>query len=87
MSAIMERIPAVLAKMIQKCCDIKRMVVERDPKEQGERAVLNLGHTVGHAIEKLKEFQLGHGQCVALGTVAAAYIFFPERLSLCGRIL
>ena len=35
MSAIMERIPAVLAKMIQKCCDIKRMVVERDPKEQG----------------------------------------------------
>lgn len=76
MSAIMERIPAVLAKMIQKCCDIKRMVVERDPKEQGERAVLNLGHTVGHAIEKLKEFQLGHGQCVALGTVAAAYISF-----------
>ena len=76
MGEIMDRIPAVLTKMIQRCCDIKRVVVEHDPKEQGERAVLNLGHTIGHAIEKLKEFQLGHGQCVALGTVAAAYISF-----------
>lgn len=76
MGEIMERIPAVLTKMIQKCCDIKRTVVEHDPTEQGERAVLNLGHTVGHAIEKLNNFQLGHGQCVALGTVAAAYISY-----------
>lgn len=78
MEPIMERVPAVLTKMIQKCCDIKRIVVENDPKEQGERAVLNLGHTVGHAIEKLKDFQLAHGQCVALGTVAAAYISFQR---------
>ncbi|MBM6666337.1 3-dehydroquinate synthase [Lacrimispora saccharolytica] len=78
MEPIMERVPAVLTKMIQKCCDIKRIVVENDPKEQGERAVLNLGHTVGHAIEKLKDFQLAHGQCVALGTVAAAYISFKR---------
>jgi 3-dehydroquinate synthase len=61
-----------LKKMIRRCCEIKAGVVERDPKEQGERALLNLGHTVGHAIEKLKEFQLLHGQCVAIGLVAAA---------------
>ena len=47
-------------------------IMERVP------AVLNLGHTVGHAIEKLKDFQLAHGQCVALGTVAAAYISFQR---------
>ena len=70
MSEIEERIEPVLTKMIQKCCDIKRQVVENDPTEQGERAVLNLGHTIGHAIEKLKNFELLHGQCVALGTAA-----------------
>lgn len=78
MDSIMDRIPAVLAKMIQKCCQIKSSVVESDPTEQGERAILNLGHTVGHAIEKLKDFQLLHGQCVALGTIAAAYISFKR---------
>ncbi len=56
----MERI----ARMVRRCCEIKAGVVERDPKEQGERALLNLGHTVGHAVEKLKNFTLLHGQCV-----------------------
>ncbi|MCI5649089.1 MAG: 3-dehydroquinate synthase [Fusicatenibacter sp.] len=78
MEEIEERIEPVLAKMIQKCCDIKRIVVENDPNEKGERAVLNLGHTIGHAIEKLKNFEMLHGQCVALGTVAAAYISFKR---------
>lgn len=74
MSEIMERIPAVLTKMVRKCCEIKAAVVENDPTEKGERAVLNLGHTVGHAIEKLMDFKIYHGHCVALGTIAAAYI-------------
>lgn len=63
-----------LGQMIRRCCEIKAGVVERDPKEQGERALLNLGHTVGHAVEKLKDFKLLHGQCVAIGLVAAAHI-------------
>ena len=62
----------MLSKMIRRCCEIKAGVVERDPKEQGERALLNLGHTVGHAVEKLKAFQLLHGQCVGIGLIAAA---------------
>lgn len=53
---------------------IKRAVVEADPTEQGERMLLNFGHTLGHAIEKLKEFQLLHGDCVALGALAAMRI-------------
>lgn len=63
-----------LSEMICRSCVIKKTVVENDPTEQGERAVLNMGHTVGHAVEKLKDFRLLHGQCVAVGTVASAYL-------------
>jgi 3-dehydroquinate synthase len=80
MSEIQERLYPVMVRLIKKCCEIKSTVVENDPTEQGERALLNLGHTIGHAIEKLKNFQLLHGQCVALGTVAAAYISYKRNL-------
>ena len=64
----------ILASVVRRCCEIKAGVVERDPKEQGERALLNLGHTIGHAVEKLKNFTLGHGQCVGIGLHAAAFL-------------
>lgn len=64
---ICKKDPAVLTEMIQKSCDIKRRVVEADPKEQGERALLNFGHTMGHAVETLMDFSLLHGECVAIG--------------------
>ena len=64
----------VLEEMIFVSCDIKRGVVERDPKEKGERALLNFGHTIGHAIEKMSNFELTHGTCVGLGVVAASYL-------------
>lgn len=63
-----------LEEIVYGSCLIKGGVVERDPKEQGERALLNFGHTIGHAIEKLSDFQLLHGECVALGMAAAAYL-------------
>ena len=66
--------PEILSQMVRRCCEIKAGVVERDPKEQGERALLNLGHTVGHAVEKLKNFSLHHGQCVGAGLIAAAFL-------------
>lgn len=69
-----------LKKMIRRCCEIKAGVVERDPKEQGERALLNLGHTIGHAVEKLMDFKLLHGQCVAIGLAAAAKISLKRGL-------
>lgn len=69
-----------LSHMIRTCCAIKAGVVERDPKEQGERALLNLGHTVGHAVEKLKDFSLLHGQCVGTGLIAAAFLSMKRGL-------
>ena len=60
-----------LKLLIQGSDFIKREVVEIDPTEQNERATLNFGHTLGHAIEKLKNFELLHGECVALGALAA----------------
>ena len=53
---------------------IKKEVVETDPTEQGDRALLNFGHTLGHAVEKLKDFTMLHGHCVGLGCIAAGYI-------------
>lgn len=53
---------------------VKINVVEEDPFEQGRRAVLNLGHTVGHALERLSGFSLRHGEAVSIGMVAAAKI-------------
>lgn len=63
-----------LEELVYGSCEIKRNVVESDPKEQGERALLNFGHTLGHAIEKLSGFSLYHGECVALGMAGAGYI-------------
>ncbi len=60
--------------MVYRSCLIKRAVVEQDPKEKGERALLNFGHTIGHSVEKLKELKLLHGQCVCLGMAAASYL-------------
>lgn len=72
--AILKREYEVLLPMIEESCKIKRDVVEKDPTEQGERALLNFGHTIGHAVEKLKDFELMHGECVSIGAVAAAYL-------------
>ena len=59
---------------LKRALEVKIEVVEADPCEQGRRAVLNLGHTVGHALERLSDFSLRHGQAVAIGMVAAARI-------------
>ena len=77
---IWERRYEALLPMIAESCRIKRAVVEADPTEQGERALLNFGHTLGHAVEKLKDFQLLHGECVAIGMVAASWIALQRGL-------
>ena len=72
--------PETMKLLLYNSCDIKRKVVEKDPYEKGDRALLNFGHTIGHAIEKAKDFQLLHGECVALGCVAAAFIAYKREL-------
>ena len=59
---------------------MKIKIVEADPFEGGQRAVLNLGHTAGHALERLSGYRLRHGEAVAVGMVVAARL--AERLGL-----
>ncbi len=59
-------------------CMIKGRIVEEDPKEANIRGYLNFGHTIGHAVEKLSNFTLSHGECVSLGMVSASYISMKE---------
>ena len=80
MYEIIERDSNTLEELVFQSCNIKKAIVEIDPYEQGDRALLNLGHTIGHAIEKAKNFTLYHGECVALGCVAAAYISWKKEM-------
>jgi shikimate kinase/3-dehydroquinate synthase len=67
------RTPLSVAQL-SRALQVKVQVVETDPFEQGRRAVLNLGHTVGHGLEQLSGFTLRHGEAVSIGMVAAARI-------------
>ena len=59
-----------LEEVIFRCVDCKRRIVEADALEKGERMLLNFGHTLGHAMEKLRDFQgLSHGEAVGIGMV------------------
>ena len=72
--AILARDTQTVIDMIAVSCHIKKEVVENDPEEAGERALLNFGHTLGHAVEKLMNFTMLHGECVAVGMHAAAWL-------------
>ncbi|MDD9972292.1 MAG: 3-dehydroquinate synthase [Myxococcales bacterium] len=63
--------PQATSDAIRMACRMKARVVTLDEREAGLRAILNLGHTVGHAIEAAQDYRLRHGECVALGMVAA----------------
>ncbi len=65
---------ATLIKMAKRNCAIKAEVVEQDEKENGLRAILNFGHTIGHAVESAFNFTMTHGECVGLGMIAASRI-------------
>jgi 3-dehydroquinate synthase len=73
----------ILEEVVSRCVAIKAAIVEKDEKDLGLRNILNYGHTVGHAIEAVSDFHLGHGRAVAIGMVAAARIsremgFLPQ---------
>ena len=71
--SINARNAAVLRTLITRCCELKALVVEQDEREQGgQRAVLNFGHTFAHAFENLGNYQLLHGEAVAVGMICAS---------------
>lgn len=73
MTAIQKHEPTALQEVVSKCCAIKAEIVSQDETEQGKRALLNFGHTLGHAIESgLGYGKYLHGEAVAIGMLFAA---------------
>ncbi len=72
---------ADITDVIEECVSIKRDIVERDERDTGERQLLNLGHTFGHAVEKTTDNAYTHGQAVAIGMIMA--FRSAEKLGLC----
>ncbi len=73
--ALLRRDMDALSRAIARSCEIKAEVVAQDETEQGPRAILNFGHTVGHALEAVTNYRrYKHGEAVAIGMVAAALI-------------
>lgn len=72
---ILDKHPAVLTEIVTRSCEIKAQVVEQDEQESSIRAILNFGHTIGHAIEANTGFnRYNHGEAVAIGMYGAALI-------------
>lgn len=70
---LLARKPVVLAPVIARCCEIKADVVGQDETESGLRAILNFGHTIGHALEAISSYgKYLHGEAITIGQVAAA---------------
>ena len=77
---IMDKDPDTLCEMLLRSIAVKQFFVTKDPFEENERMILNFGHTVGHALEKFFDFKYSHGDCVALGSVTAAYISYKRSM-------
>ncbi|MCS1412259.1 MAG: 3-dehydroquinate synthase [Verrucomicrobia subdivision 3 bacterium] len=72
---IMQQDRRLLARIIARSCQIKADVVAQDEKERGLRAILNFGHTIGHALESITRYgEYLHGEAISIGQVAAAML-------------
>jgi 3-dehydroquinate synthase len=69
-----------LEEIVKRAITVKIKIIEEDPYEQGFRAALNLGHTVGHAVELVSKFELRHGEAISIGIVSEAKC--AERIGL-----
>jgi 3-dehydroquinate synthase len=82
MPLLLKRSTPVLSQIVARSCEIKAEVVAQDETESGLRAILNFGHTVGHALEAISHYgRYLHGEAVSIGSVAAAWLS-AERLGL-----
>jgi 3-dehydroquinate synthase len=70
---LLEKNPKALGPVVARCCQIKAEVVSKDETETGLRAILNFGHTIGHALEAISKYgKFLHGEAISIGQVAAA---------------
>lgn len=72
--------PLTWPDIIKRCCQIKADVVGKDEKENDLRAILNYGHTFGHAIESASNFTVSHGEAVAIGMNLAGQFALKEKM-------
>ena len=79
-TAILGRDPVVLTEVVRRSVAIKARIVSADERDSGERAVLNAGHTIAHAIEHASAYSIPHGDAVALGLIAESRL--AERLGV-----
>lgn len=82
---LLERDPLLLTELVSRSVALKAQVVSGDEREQGRRAILNAGHTVGHAIERVSDYGILHGDAVSIGLVVEALL--AHRLGLAERAL
>lgn len=72
---ILQRDPIALSKIISRSCELKAEIVAEDEHEKGKRALLNFGHTFGHAIEAVTDYKIYlHGEAVAIGMLMACHL-------------
>ncbi len=74
MDGLLGRDGGKISHIVERSCSIKAEVVEKDEKEEDLRKILNFGHTVGHAVERLSDYSIPHGGAVAIGMVAESQI-------------
>lgn len=77
---VLKKDPTVLNKLITQSCKIKSNVVKKDEHEKGLRMILNYGHTMGHALEKLSSYKIKHGEAVAIGMKLINIICTKKRI-------
>lgn len=78
-----EFLKLILPDIVRRAMAVKIRVIQEDPFERGIRAALNLGHTVGHAVELVSNFSIKHGEAVGIGMVVEARL--AERLGVAGK--
>jgi 3-dehydroquinate synthase len=78
--SIVSRNPETVQRLVRRSVEIKAELVSQDEREAGRRAILNAGHTVAHALEPASNYQLSHGEAVALGLIAECAL--GERLGV-----
>ena len=80
-SELLSADPQSLARVVETSCAIKADVVEQDERDEGgARAILNFGHTIGHAVENLSGYQYTHGEAIAIGMTYAAKLSYAMQL-------
>jgi 3-dehydroquinate synthetase len=77
---LVERDPSMLERVVFRCVAAKALVVAKDERDRGPRAILNYGHTAGHALEAATAFRVSHGRAVAFGMRVAARIALATEL-------